>query len=129
MQFCFLEQPLPVVAALIEHEGMILLARNAAWPEKVFALVTGFLEEGESPEAAVIREVQEEVGLTGEIIKLIGLYPHEPANQIIMAFHVRAEGEIRLNEEIAETRHVHRDKLRPWPFGTGLAVKDWLEQG
>ncbi len=44
------DNPLPVVAALVEVEGRILLARNAAWPEKTFALITGFMERGETPE-------------------------------------------------------------------------------
>ena len=39
--------PLPVVAAIIEHEGQVLLARGRGWPEKVYALVTGFLEAGD----------------------------------------------------------------------------------
>ena len=37
------DNPIPVVAALIEYQGKVLLARNRAWPEKMFALVTGFL--------------------------------------------------------------------------------------
>jgi NADH pyrophosphatase NudC (nudix superfamily) len=41
--------PLPVVAAIVELDGKILLARNAAWPEGMFALITGFLENGETP--------------------------------------------------------------------------------
>ena len=60
------DNPLPVVAAVIEcvdRDGAILLARNHAWPDKMFALVTGFLERGETPEAAVAREVMEEVAL------------------------------------------------------------------
>ena len=37
------DNPLPVLAALVEIEGRILLARNVAWPEKNFALITGFM--------------------------------------------------------------------------------------
>ena len=44
------DNPLPVVAAIVEYEGRILLARNAAWQEGMFALITGFLENGETPE-------------------------------------------------------------------------------
>ncbi len=126
--FIYWNNPLPVVAALIEHEGKVLLARNATWPEKVFGLVTGFLEAGESPEKGIIREVKEELNLEAKIEGLIGLYNHEGANQLIIAYHVTAEGTVSLGDEIAETRHVPREKLRPWPFGTGLAVRDWLEK-
>ena len=37
------DNPLPVLAALVEVEGKILLARNAAWGPKNFALITGFM--------------------------------------------------------------------------------------
>jgi NAD+ diphosphatase len=118
--------PLPVVAALVEREGHIVLARNHAWAEGVFGLVTGFLEAGESPEAAVAREVAEELGLVTSGVSLIGVYPFERKNEIIIAFHVVTSGEIVLNEELAEYRLIAPEKLRPWDFGTGLAVRDWL---
>src|SRR5512146_1546776 len=43
------DNPTPVVAAIIELDGKLLLARNRAWPEKMFALVTGFLARAEHP--------------------------------------------------------------------------------
>ncbi len=126
--YVFWNNPLPVVAALIEHEGKVLLARNRAWPLKVFGLISGFLEAGEAPDEAILREISEETGLRASIVSLIGLYPHEQANQVLIVYHAVAEGDIDLNpEEIAEVKHVPREKLRPWPFGTGLAVKDWLK--
>lgn len=118
--------PLPVVAALVECDGRIVLARNHAWAEGIFGLITGFLEAGESPEAAVAREVAEELNLAASEVSLIGVYPFERRNEVIIAYHVLAAGEIVLNEELAEFRLVPPEKLRPWDFGTGLAVRDWL---
>lgn len=123
------DNPLPVVAAVIEcvdRDGAILLARNHAWPDKMFALVTGFLERGETPEAAVAREVMEEVALEAVSVKLLGAYPFARKNEIIIGYHVQARGEIRLNEELAEYRLVRPEQLRPWPQATGLAVRDWM---
>jgi len=37
-----------------------------------------------------------------------------------------AAGTVRLNEELAAYRRIAPEKLRPWEFGTGLAVADWL---
>ena len=65
------DNPVPVVAAIIEHEGQVLLARNAAWPDKMYGLITGFLERGEEPSEAVLREVAEETGLKGELVGLV----------------------------------------------------------
>ena len=120
------DNPVPVVAALVQYRGGVLLARNAAWPEGRFSVITGFLEKGEAPEQAVLREVEEELGLQGKLKRFIGYYPFYPQNQLILAFDVEAEGEVALNHELVDYRIVAIDKLRPWDFGTGLAVRDWL---
>jgi NAD+ diphosphatase len=124
--FVFYDNPLPVVAALVEHQGKVLLVRNQGWPEKWFGLVTGFLERDETPEAGVLRELKEELGLAGEVVRLIGVYAFPERNEVILAYHLRASGTVALGEEIAETRSVEAERLRAWPFGTGLAVADWL---
>jgi NAD+ diphosphatase len=120
------DNPLTVVAAIVEKDGNIILARNREWPEKIFALITGFLEKGETPEAAVVREVKEELGLDAEIREMIGVYSFFERNQLIIAYYLTAGGEIKLGDELAEIRMILPQKLRPWPFGTGLAVSDWL---
>ena len=108
------------------RDGMVVLARNAAWPEKMFGLVTGFLERDEAPDEAVAREVQEELGLDTVAVSLIGVYPFHRKHEVILAYAVEARGEIELNEELAEYRLIQPEKLRPWDFGTGLAIRDWL---
>lgn len=126
--------PTPVVAAIVEHRlgphdesaPHVLLARGAGWPDKMFGLITGFLEAGESPETGVLREVKEELGLDGEVVSLVGAYAFEQRNELIVAYHVRATGEISLSPELEATKRIAVDRLRPWPFGTGHAVRDWL---
>ena len=120
--------PTPVVAALVERGNEVVLVRNKGWPEKMFGLVTGFLEAGETPEFCVLREVKEELGVEGELIEFIGYYAFFEMNQLILAFHVRVEGQFVLNEELAETKIIPPARLRPWAFGTGYAVKDWLDK-
>lgn len=124
--FVHYDNPVPVVAAIVEHEGSVLLVRSVGWPEKMYGLVTGFLEKSESPEAGVLRELQEELGLQGEIVRLVGVYPFEPMNQVIVAYHLRASGEVKLGSELAGYKRIDPQKLRPWDFGTGAAVRDWL---
>jgi NAD+ diphosphatase len=122
------DNPAPVVAAIVEHEGKIILARNVAWPADWYALVTGFLERGETPETGVQREVEEELGLTPLGANFVGLYDFPRMNQLLIAYHVPAEGRVRLNEELNDWKHVPFNELRYWPGGTGLALRDWLKR-
>ncbi len=124
--FVFWDNPVPIVAAIVERDNAVILVRNAGWPEKMFGLVCGFLEKGETPDEAVLREVKEELVLDSEIVDFVGYYPFLARNQIIFTYHVRAQGDIVLDKELAEYRIVMPEKLRPWPFGTGPAVRDWL---
>ena len=123
----FWDNPVPVVAAIVEHEGGIILAHNKLWPVKFYGLITGFLEKSDpSPEQAVQREVMEELGLTATATHFIGHYPFPRMNQILIAYHVPAEGEIVLGEELSAWRRVAFAKAQFWPQGTGLALRDWL---
>ena len=72
--FVLWDNPTPVVAAIVEYNGAVVLVRNKAWTQKFFGLVTGFLEKGETPDAAVLREVKEELGLAGTTAEFIGNY-------------------------------------------------------
>ena len=120
------DNPLPVLAALVEVEGRILLARNAAWPEKTFALITGFMERDETPEQGIARELKEETNLDATDIVLIGVYEFMRKNEVIIAYHVKASGDIRLSPELVDYRLVAPAKLRPWRAWTGYAMADWM---
>ncbi|MBF0398489.1 MAG: NUDIX domain-containing protein [Desulfobacterales bacterium] len=127
-KYIFWDNPTPVVAALVEHENQIVLAHNAAWPKGVYSLITGFLERKEKPEEGVIREVSEELGLNSKIVELIGVYSFPEMNQIILAYHVKSEGEIHLSKELTDIKKIEKSKLKGWSFGTGLAVIDWIKK-
>jgi NADH pyrophosphatase NudC (nudix superfamily) len=121
--------PTPVLAAIIEcsdREGRVLLARNAAWSGRMFALITGFMEAGETPEEGITREVMEETSLEVQALKLVGVYDFQRMNQIIIAYHALARGEVRLSPELAEYKLLTLPELRCWRAGTGYALADWL---
>jgi NAD+ diphosphatase len=126
--FVHWNNPAPVVAAIVERDGHIILVRSHGWPESWYGLVTGFLEYGEMPAEAVLRETREEIGLDAELGDYVGMYPFYRMNQLIIAYHVVAgAGEVRLDEsELADWRAVPVEQVRPWPMGTGAALKDWL---
>ncbi len=118
--------PTPVLAAVVQYRGQLLLARNAAWSGKMFALITGFMEAGESPEDGISREVKEETNLDCNAVNLLGVYDFQRMNQVIIAYHVVAEGEVALSPELAEYRLYDYDKVKCWPAGTGYALAHWL---
>jgi NADH pyrophosphatase NudC (nudix superfamily) len=121
--------PTPVLAAVIEctdRDGRLLLARNAAWKGRLFGLVTGFMEAGETPEEGIAREVAEETSLQVDALALIGVYDFQRMNQLIVAYHARAHGDIVLSPELAEYRLFTPDTVRCWRAGTGFALADWL---
>jgi len=124
--FVHWDNPTPVVAAIVEQDGHIILGRNKNWPDKFFALITGFLERNEKPDEAVLREVEEELGLKAHTPTFVGHYTFTQMNQLILAYHVLAEGEVKLGEELADYRRIPPEKLRPWPAATGLALRDWM---
>ena len=121
--------PVPVLAAVIEcsdRDGRILLARNAAWPGRMFALITGFMEAGETPQEGIAREVAEETALQVDELNLIGVYDFQRMNQLIVAYHAVARGEVRLSPELAEYKFFAPAEVRCWRAGTGYALADWL---
>ncbi len=127
--FTHWNNPIPVLAAVVEctdRNGQVLLARNAAWSGRMFALITGFMEAGETAEEGMAREVLEETALQANQLSLIGVYDFQRMNQLIIAYHVQVTGDIHLSPELAEYKLFEPAALRCWRAGTGQALADWL---
>ncbi len=125
--FTHWNNPTPVLAAVVEYNGQILLARNAAWSGRMFALIAGFMEAAETPEDGIKREIKEETCLDTTAIDLIGVYEHLKMNQIIIAYHAVCEGDVVLSPELVEYKLYDFGAVKCWPSGTGYALADWLK--
>lgn len=125
--FTHWNNPTPVLAAVVEYEGQILLARNAAWQGKMYALITGFMEAEETPELGIAREIKEETNLDAAEINLIGVYDFQRMNQVIIAYHAVCRGEVRLSPELVDYKLFTPQTVKCWPAGTGYALADWLK--
>jgi len=120
------DNPTPVAAVVVEYEGNIVLAHNRSWQHDFYGLITGFVDHCEGAAECAVREVKEELNLDAEPATLIGVYPFEQLNQVIIGYHVRATGTITLNEELDQYRLVAAEECVAWPTGTGYALRDWL---
>jgi NAD+ diphosphatase len=79
----------PVVIMLVTRGNSVLLGRSPAWPEGMYSLLAGFVEPGETLEAAVRREVLEEAGVHCGAVSYLASQPWPfPAS---LMFGARAE--------------------------------------
>ena len=124
--FTHWNNPTPVLAAVVEYEGQILLARNAAWAGKMYALITGFMEAGETPEEGIAREIAEETSLSTSALKLLGAYDFQRMNQVIIAYHAVCHGDVKLSPELVDYRLYNLEDVKCWPAGTGYALAEFL---
>jgi len=108
------------------------------WPEGRFSILAGFVEPGEAAEAAVAREVDEEVGLSITDITYAGSQPWPFPSSLMLGFTARATGStLNLRDgELAEARWLTRDEVRagvvrlPPPVSIAhRIITDWLAQG
>jgi NAD+ diphosphatase len=118
--------PTPVLAAVIQYQDKVLLARNAAWTQKMYALITGFMEAGESPQEGIKREIKEETNLDTSELHLIGVWDFQRMNQVIIAYHAVAHGDVRLSPELVDYKLFAYDRIKCWPAGTGQALATFL---
>ena len=128
------DNPLPVVAWSSSASWTATAPScwpATTWPDKMFALVTGFPRAGRNPEEAVAREVMEEVALEAVSVKLLGAYPFARKNEIIIGYHVQARGEIRLNEGLPNIAWSAPSSCAPgprppgWRCATGCSPAAW----
>lgn len=114
----------PAVICLVHDGGdRAVLARQAAWPERMFSLLAGFVEAGESFEVCVAREIYEEIGLTVRDVRYLGSQPWPFPRSLMVGFHAVADpsqGFAFHDGEIAEAAWFTRDEVR-----AALAEGDW----
>jgi NAD+ diphosphatase len=114
----------PAIICLVHDGGdRAVLARQAVWPERMFSLLAGFVEAGESFEVCVVREIREEIGLTVRDVRYLGSQPWPFPRSLMVGFHAVGDPDedFSFNDgEIAEAAWFTRDEVR-----TALNAGDW----
>ncbi|WP_024799730.1 NAD(+) diphosphatase [Nocardia sp. BMG51109] len=121
----------PAVICLVHDGGdRVLLARQHSWPPKMFSLLAGFVEAGESLERCVQREIGEEVGVGVRDIRYLGSQPWPLPRSLMLGFAALADPEQPLvfsDGEIVEAYWFTRAEVRQalaagaWGAPTGLS--------
>lgn len=83
----------PVVIMLVLRGNKLLLGRSPGWPEGMYSALAGFVEPGESLEAAVRREVYEETRITVSRVRYVAGQPWAYPNSLMLGFVAQAEND------------------------------------
>jgi NAD+ diphosphatase len=133
----------PVVIMLAEHDGRLLLGRQPHYPPGRFSALAGFVEPGETIEAAVAREIKEEAGIDVADVRYIASQPWPFPSSLMIGCHARALGtELAVDfTELEDARWFTRDEVAAalageqgapfqapsrWAIARTL-LEDWLE--
>lgn len=123
----------PAVIVAVIKEGKILLAHNQRFTAKVYSLIAGFVEAGESLESAVHREILEETGLEVKNVRYFSSQCWPFPDSLMVAYVAEyLSGDLVLNEELADAQWFDRDNMPEVPVRGPISrsVIDWyLETG
>ena len=103
----------PVVIMLITHGNNVLMGRSPGWPEGMYSLLAGFVEPGETLEAAVRREVFEESGIRVGAVEYLSSQPWPfPASLMFGCRGEALNSDIKIDpEEIEDAMWVSRQDM------------------
>ena len=113
----------PAVIMAVERDDRILLGANRTFRGSMYSVLAGFVEPGETLEEAVVREVEEEVGLRVEDVRYFASQPWPFPNNIMLGFQARwAGGDIRIDEqELVDADWFRADELPRIPGPMSIA--------
>ena len=123
----FLDPKLAAVV-LVTMDDRLVLVRRAIEPALGrWSFPSGYVDRGESVEAAAVREVKEETGLDIELTLFIGLYSRSGSPVVLAAYAAEvAGGELQPGEEVIETGLFEPERLPALPFPhDGQILRDW----
>ena len=102
-----------IIVLVVDDADRCLLGRHPNWPKGRYSTLAGFVEPGETPEQAVVREVYEETGITVTSSTYAGSQPWPFPSNLMLGFYGTAAGETPKpdGEEISDARWFSRDEL------------------
>jgi 8-oxo-dGTP diphosphatase len=121
---------LAVDAVILYQEGIVLIKRDRSPFAGSYALPGGFVEIGETVEAAAIREAREETGLAIELLGLVGIYSNparDPRGHVVSAaFLAKGKGELMAGSDARSAQVFSLQSLPPLAFDHAKIISDAL---
>ena len=103
-----------IIVAVTDEEDRLLIGSQGAWEANRWSVLAGFVEAGESLNAAVAREIFEESGIHVTDIEFLGSQPWPFPYSLMFGFKAKALGDQNLvpdGEEIVQLRWISREEL------------------
>ncbi len=113
----YYENPVPASClVVIDNRERVILVKRSVEPQiGLWCLPGGFIELGETPEGAALRELKEETGLTGRIDRLLGVtssYSSQYYTVLLIGYLVKSfTGVLAAGDDASDASCFHPDKL------------------
>ena len=121
---------LAVDAVILFQIGIVLIKRDNPPFAGSYALPGGFVEVGETVEAAAAREAREETGLAIELLGLVGIYSNparDPRGHVVSAaFLARGSGDLKAGSDARSAQVFALMGLPPLAFDHDKIISDAL---
>ena len=121
---------LAVDAVILFQDGIVLIKRDRPPFAGSYALPGGFVEVGETVEAAAAREAREETGLIIELLGLVGIYSNparDPRGHVVSAaFLARGSGDLKAGSDARSAQVFPLQSLPPLAFDHDKIISDAL---
>ena len=115
--FVYLNPKLAALGIVFKSNTILLVKRNIEPHYDKWSLPAGYINFGESPENAIVREVYEETNIKIKVKSLIGSNFNEKSKVIILCYKAEyVSGKIEIGEECKDVRFFDLNKLPKLPF-------------
>ncbi len=131
--FVFYIDPKLAVLALVPYQGGLVMVRRTIEPGfGLWVVPGGFVDLGETVEEAVVREAQEEAGVTVRVVRLQNVYSYRHSRTVVIAFETEyISGTLAPGDEESEVRSFAPHEI-PWEeiaFSSSReALKEYLKR-
>lgn len=123
--------PRVTVDGIVAHEGRVVAIRRRNEPFRGMpALPGGFIEVGETAQAAVVREVREETGLETRVVRLVGVFSdpnRDPRGHVIAIVYelARTGGTLAAGSDAADIFLIDPEDVPAMAFDHAAILASW----